>query len=383
MKLCFVCCEYPPGPHGGTGTFTQMIARALVQAAHQVRVVGVYLPDYPAPDHEVDAGVEIWRLRQPLHPGGWLRARRSLYRLIRNWIKAAEVDLVEAPDHEGWFAGWPRLAVPLVQRAGGAYSYFAHELGQRVSPLLFQLERRSYHRADAWAAKSIYTGDITASLFGLKSPNAILYNPVDVPANRLSFDDRSKNHVVFSGTLAKKKGVVSLIDAWPSVREQNQNAELHLYGKDTRPGGASFQSYLEQRLTIEHRASVHFHGHVARESLLRIMSRAGVAVFPSMSEGFAWAPLEAMAHGCPTIYTKLGSGPELIDNGRDGLLVDPRKPEQIAAAITRLLADQQLARRLGEAGRNRVLSSFTLEKLLPLNETFYSEISKAHRALLN
>ena len=384
MRLCFVCCEYPPGPHGGTGTFTRTIARALVQAAHQVRVVGVYLPDYPAPDHEIDEGVEVWRLRQPLRAGGWISARRALYRLIRDWTKAGAVDVVEAPDHEGWFAGWPRLPVPVIQRAGGAYSYFAHELGQKISRLLFQLEKSSYQRANAWAAKSIYTGEVTARLFGLNSPNAILYNPVSIPGSVPSFENRSHNDVVFTGTLAAKKGVISLIDAWPLVRRQNSRAELHLYGKDTRKSeGESMETFLRQRLPAEHRSSVHFHGHVDRERLIEVLSQAGVAVFPSMSEGFAWGPLEAMASGCPTIYTQFGSGPELIENEDSGLLIDPQQPKQIAIAITRVLDDQPLARLLGDRGRRQVENNFSLEKLLPLNLAFYSELSKSHRASLN
>jgi glycosyltransferase involved in cell wall biosynthesis len=271
----------------------------------------------------------------------------------------------------------------LVQRAGGAYSYFAHELGQKPARLLFQLEKRSYHRADAWAAKSIYTGTVTARLFGLKpGPNAILYNPVQTPNIVPSFAERSTNQVVFTGTLAAKKGVIPLIDAWPLVHARISHAELHCYGKDTRgPEGGSMQAYLQQRLPPQHRASVHFHGHVPREVLFQALSLGRVAVFPSFTEGFAWAPLEAMAYGCPTIYTRLGSGSELILHGRDGLLVAPDRAEQIAAAITGIIEGEALAQRLGEAGRQRVLNSFTLEKLLPINEAFFSELSKSHRAL--
>jgi glycosyltransferase involved in cell wall biosynthesis len=69
----------------------------------------------------------------------------------------------------------------------------------------------------------------------------------------------------------------------------------------------------------------------------------------------------------------------LIVHGRDGLLVAPDRAEQIAAAITGILDDEALAQRLGEAGSQRVLNSFTLEKLLPINEAFYSELSKSHR----
>lgn len=376
MRLCFICCEYPPGPHGGTGTFTQVIARALARRGHSVRVAGIYPSNYPAGDYEEDDRVRVWRLREPKFRGGWVEARYRLYRMIKSWIDAGEVELVDAPDHQGWFAGWPRLAAPLVQRSGGAYSYFAHEMGKPVSPVLFQLEKRSYHRADAWIAKSHYTGEVTARLFKLTNgPDAVLYNPVDAPRVSPPFQNRVENTVVYTGTLADKKGIIPLIDAWPSVRESSPRAHLHLFGKDGKaPNGGSMSSYLKERLAEALRPSVHFHGHVKRDMLLAVLKEASVAVFPSFSEGFAWSPLEAMAYGCPTIYTRLGSGPELIADGRDGLLIDPNRPVQIADAIVKVLEDATLAQKLGENGRRRVLQNFTLERLLPLNEDFYSEL---------
>jgi glycosyltransferase involved in cell wall biosynthesis len=113
---------------------------------------------------------------------------------------------------------------------------------------------------------------------------------------------------------------------------------------------------------------------VSRELLIEVLSKARVAVFPSFSEGFAWAPLEAMAYGCPTIFTLLSSGPELITEGRDGLLIDPHRPIHIAEAIVEVLEDAEFAEVLGQNGRAHVLQTFTLEKLLPLNEAFYSHL---------
>jgi hypothetical protein len=51
MRVCFLCNEYPPGPHGGIGTFTQMLARALVQAGHQAWVIGRYSQGHPGSDY--------------------------------------------------------------------------------------------------------------------------------------------------------------------------------------------------------------------------------------------------------------------------------------------------------------------------------------------
>jgi len=119
--------------------------------------------------------------------------------------------------------------------------------------------------------------------------------------------------------------------------------------------------------------TIHFHGHVDRAKLIGTLLSARLAVFPSYAEAFAIAPLEAMACGCPTIYSRRGSGPELIEDGRDGLLIEPDRPEEIAEAIIRLLTDDNLARRLRVAGRERVRKNFSTPILLARNEAFYRD----------
>ena len=122
--------------------------------------------------------------------------------------------------------------------------------------------------------------------------------------------------------------------------------------------------------------SVHFHGHVKLEVLLDAFQSAGMTVLPSYAEGFALTPLHAMAAGCPTIYTTRGSGPELIDNGSTGMLIDPDRPDEIARALLALLQDPDLAARIGEKGRRHVEESFSLPVLLARNEDFYSRCLK-------
>lgn len=374
MRICFVCWEYPPGPHGGIGTFTQVLSRELVKAGHHVRVAGVYRRSYPAPDYEVDCGVEVTRMRQPSHRFGWVSGRYRLFRKISQWCKRGELDLVEVPDSGGWAAGWPRLPVPVVARLNGSASYFAAEMGQPLRRRTYQLERASLQRADYWSSVSKYTAEKTRQLFSLSSgPHAILYNPVEVPALDQP-ECRSAGDVVFTGTLAYKKGVVSLVKAWPQVLEVRPDARLHLYGKDGRTtDGGSMVAMLRSMLSESQRETVQFHDHVGRQDLYRAILRARLAVFPSYAEAFALAPLEAMATGCPTIYSRRGSGSELIADGKDGLLIDPDDATEIADAILRLLQDDLLAAEIGAAGQQCVRERFTVDRLLADNLQFYEK----------
>jgi len=106
VKIGFICSEYPPGPHGGIGTMTQVLSRTLVQAGHEVRVAGIYDHRYAAPDLQDDQGVKIWRLRTSRHRMGWIPARYRLFQLVRTWVREKSVDVIEVPDYQGLAAGW-------------------------------------------------------------------------------------------------------------------------------------------------------------------------------------------------------------------------------------------------------------------------------------
>jgi glycosyltransferase involved in cell wall biosynthesis len=377
MKLCFVCCEYPPAPHGGIGSVTQVLARAFAAAGHEVRAAGLYA-GLDAPSVGNDHGVAVWRLPMPRGRFGWTQGRRDLFRTVAGWVDRGEVDVVEVPDWQGYAACWPQLRAPVVTRLHGSSSYFAREMRARLHWPAYCLEAASFHRADDCCSTSGYTAARTERLFGRRRrPVDVLFNPVDVPPEPTA--PRSRNRVVFAGTLTAKKGVVPLVAAWPAVLESSPAAELHLFGKDAgAEDGRPMIEVLTALLPEAARASVHFYGHVERERVQSEFASCRLAVFPSFAEAFSMVPLEAMAHGCPVIYSNRCSGPELIASGRDGLLIDPDRSEQIAEAIVSLLRDDVACKRMGAAGRSTVLQRFSTGVLLARNERFYAECISRH-----
>ena len=380
MKACFVCCEYPPAAHGGIGTVTQLLARGLRRRGHEVRVIGVYPHLDSAGGPEDDQGVQVWRLAERSRWGGWLGARVALFRQLRHWTRQGEIDFVEVPDWAGWSAGWRGLGVPVITRMHGSACYFASELGQQVSPLVRRIERSALRGADFTCSVSHYTARRSEALFGLERPvDAVIHNPVELPDPRPGL--RVDPAVVFAGTLTAKKGILALAHAWPVVLTSVPSAQLHVYGKDAPgPDGGSMAAHVRTLLGPSG-ARVAWHGHVQRSELLEALWRARVAVFPSYAEAFAMAPLEAMACGCPTVHTRRGPGPELAEDGREALLVDPDDPGQVASTIIRILQDDAFAERLGRAGREAIRARFDLEHLVVQNESFYLEcLSDAPRA---
>ena len=120
VKICFICNEYPPGPHGGIGTMTQLLAKRLVSKGHEVRSVGIYPANYPAPPTENDHGVEVVRIPERQTAFGWITSRYAVYRQVQRWVRAGQADVVEVPDYQGMAAFWPKLSVPVIARLHGS-----------------------------------------------------------------------------------------------------------------------------------------------------------------------------------------------------------------------------------------------------------------------
>ncbi len=110
-----------------------------------------------------------------------------------------------------------------------------------------------------------------------------------------------------------------------------------------------------------------FCGEVADDALPAYYHAADVFVLPSSerSEAYGMVQVEAMAAGRPVVCTELGTGTSYVNqNGVTGLVVPPRDPAALAAAINRLLADEPLRRRMGEAGRARACAEFGEETMV-------------------
>ena len=103
-------------------------------------------------------------------------------------------------------------------------------------------------------------------------------------------------------------------------------------------------------------------GFVPSDELERLYGRAAVVACPSHREGFGVVCAEAMAHGRPVVAADVGGLRDLVVHEETGLLVPPRDIGALRAALERLLADRELRRRMGEAGRARIAEHFTWQR---------------------
>lgn len=168
--------------------------------------------------------------------------------------------------------------------------------------------------------------------------------------------------VLCAGRLIERKGQDMLIRAWPQVVQVFPEARLIIAGD-----GPHRDVVRQLAVDSPARESLLLAGRVSDEELSDLFDACDVFIMPHRelgngdTEGCPTVFLEAGAHGKAVIGGQAGGVRDAILDGETGLIVDGAQPDQIAAAIKRLLADPDLARRLGEANRRRVLTQLTPE----------------------
>jgi len=400
MNILYLCDEYPPGRHGGIGTAVQLLAREMVKQGHKVVVAGFAYWGYSGKDYFEDNGVVVYRFRRVLSSKILQKQDklfvRGIYHLfdstgifhqdiksslvkykyfLEDIISRYKIDLVEMPDYNDYmrfcksYVPFPKLSVPVIVKLHGGMTYIARGNKNDVKPYIWQMEHDLLMQADAVCSVSQYNADKTSEYLKFTGPVKVLYNGInthDMPEN----EGKVINRVIYTGSLTENKGVYQLMKAWNLVNEQMPSAELWLFGKGP-------VKKVAKLLTSDALKTVFFKGHVSRHQLFNELTRANVAIFPSFAESFAMAPMEAMACGTAVIYTRTTSGPEIIKDGKDGLLINPENEKEIADKILFLLNNKEVTNTFAENGKNKVIEYFDISISAKKAENYYYTVKNS------
>jgi len=169
--------------------------------------------------------------------------------------------------------------------------------------------------------------------------------------------DYGPHAVVIVGRMAsteRYKGHDQLLLAWPRVVAEVPDATLVMVGR-----GDDVERLRTKAAALGISRSVQFAGFLSDAALRGVMRHAAVFAMPSRGEGFGLVYLQAMRLGVPCLGSRDDAAADVIVDGETGLLVPRQDQEAIAGAVARLLTDEPMRRRMGEAGRRRFESTFS------------------------
>jgi glycosyltransferase involved in cell wall biosynthesis len=300
-----------------------------------------------------------------------VRGVTSLLSLAR-WCRANQVDLIHVTER-------PRQALfglVTARLAGSACLIQAHTGYGSANPSRFFNWR--LHQASAVVGIS----DYVASSFqqGANLPpehvftvhNAVdseMFAPRPSDADQRVFTRRRlgiPRDALVIGCIARLmawKGQQVLLEAFAAIREQVPRAHLVLAGKAQQAapdGPGDYRDYLLRRISaLGLDEAVTMVGFLPQADMPEFYQSLDVVAHPAIYEPFGLAVVEAMASTRPVVAVARGGIPEIIRDGRDGLLIRDQDAEALTEALMRILKDPALAQSLGQAGRARVVEQFT------------------------
>jgi phosphatidylinositol alpha-1,6-mannosyltransferase len=355
VRILLVAPLFPPRT-GGVPTLYHHICRSLPPGAVVV-LAGAVEGDaefdraQPYPIHRVPGFAEV-------DPASLPRIAAEAWRIHRLARRAGATHVVIGHVNQ-CLTGW--LLLPFWGPRLVLYTHgeeIAHSFGGRM---LEWAKRRFLRRVRRVVAVSRFTaGELEA--WGV-APSAIrvIPNAVDVAGFRPEPPDTDlaarwglteKRVVLTLARLEARKGQDTVLRALPEIA--GKVPDVHYLVCGTGEDLERLEA-LARDLGVAERVT--FSGAVAEEALCKVYNLADVFVMPNrrlgngVNEGFGIVFLEAGACGVPVVGGRAGGVPDAIRDGETGLLVDGERPDEVAAAVVRLLTDRALARAMGEKGR--------------------------------
>lgn len=397
MRILLLSWEYPPRIHGGLGRHVHALSLALARAGHEVHVVT--RPHADAPLEEEREGVHVVRAPEPppvLPAADWvanaLAVNTGLQTTATRLLNELDIDVVHAHDWlVAYAAGGVRITtgLPLVATIH-ATEYGRHQgyLPGPMNKFIHQAEWWLTYEARRVVTCSDYMRDQAERIFELPRgkvdtiPNGVateefaLLDGEELATLRDRLTPDGEHLLVYAGRLEYEKGVQHLLHAVRDLRRAGTPVRLTVCGEGTY--GDELRA-LVRKLRITR--AVEFTGFLGRDELSRRYRVADVAVAPSIYEPFGIVALEAMAAGTPLVVSDTGGLGELVEHEVTGLKVPPKDTRALTAAISRVLADRDAARRMAVAAHDQLERRFSWDAIAARTVETYERAIREEREL--
>jgi glycosyltransferase involved in cell wall biosynthesis len=279
------------------------------------------------------------------------------------------------------FAAKWRYGLPMIVTEHGVYmrEQYLHlrrpEFGWPVKDLYLRFLRRlctlGYHEADIITPGNIYNKRWEAELGADEARVRTVYNGVDPAVFPVVDSEPEVPTISWAGRIDPFKDLITLLRAFSLVLREIPEARLRIFGSPPQGGEAYLEHCRAEAYDLGISKQATFEGRVPQ---IRDAYAAGhVVVLCSITEGFPYTLIEAMACGRPCVATNVGGVTEALGDDA-GLVVPPRNPAALADACLKLLRDDGMRRKMGAAARARAIEHFTVDRAISAFDEMYTKL---------
>lgn len=334
LKIALIFHGISPDITAGSESAISLIAKYLSQAGHQVNVI-VTQRKQGLPYKENRDGYCLWRIR---------RLNIPKLRLFSQFLGIGKILYKIQPD----------IIFGLGISPGGIASALFGKLFGTPSVTMVQ-GRDLFHGSKALSRFALmFSNKVIALTSDAKSKICHIINRQDTQVISYGIEMKrflsqhseiSQSHqiILYVGRLSKEKGTAYLIHSMVKIKQQISDAKLIICGDGPERG---MLINLVGQLDLGDR--IQFVGAVSAEDVVRHMKSATLIVVPSIEEDLGIVNLEAMASGLPIIASNVGGIPDIVKDGVNGFLVNPRDVQGIADKVISLLRDKKLRVRISQ-----------------------------------
>ncbi|MEN9640391.1 MAG: Alpha-maltose-phosphate synthase [Bacteroidota bacterium] len=404
MKIALYSNEYPPNIYGGAGVHVDFLSQELAKLAHlEVRCFG---KQNEALQNLNVKGVEPSLNNLNDSTNEHIKMFQNLSRNVEMSQLTMNADVVHCHTWYTHLAGiFTRelLQIPLVLTTHSLETHRPWKVEQLGNGYFLSrwIEHHAYNTADGVIAVSEQMKTDVVEAYGIDPEKVrVIHNGIDPHFYQPTFDNEllrslgvqpDMPFILFVGRITRQKGISNLIEA---ARYINKNCQIVLCaGAPDTPEIATETETLIDNLKAVREHVVLISEMLPREKVKVLYSHASVFVCPSLYEPFGIINLEAMSCETPVVGSAVGGIPEIIVEGETGYLVslesvsrtnfNPKNPlefqQALASKVNALLDNSELAKKMGKAGRQRVLEKFSWESIAKSTLDFYSHLIATYK----
>lgn len=171
--------------------------------------------------------------------------------------------------------------------------------------------------------------------------------------------DNQPIKLLYTGWIIKKKGIYDLLDALAILSKKNVHYKLSIIGPDF----GNKNSVEKYALKLKINSHIEFIGILDTQlALLENYQNADIFICPSHFEGFPYALMEATACGLPCVGTRVGGIPDILNNGKNGILINPSNPTELAEGIEKLIINEDYRKEIGLLSRTHIVNNHSIAK---------------------